>query len=141
VYPQHIARLAAYCHVVEVAEGGSAPYGVILFGDGYDGVTIPNTTENQQTFRQELVKARQLVEAVQKQGLMPDLPARTTVCHDCWLGWPRKHRRGITDTQLGGRELPAHRTKGEDQVIYHSICGDRFRWVPPHDLAVFKGLC
>lgn len=141
VYPQHVARLAAYCHVVEESEGGSAPYGVILFGNGYDGVTVPNSAENQQAFRNELMRARRLLQAVQKEGLMPDVPTRSTVCHDCWLGRPRMHRKGITDTHLDGQQLPAHRTRGEDQRIYHSICGDRFRWVPPHDRAAAKGLC
>ena len=105
-YPQHVARLAAYCHVVEKSEGGSAPYGVILFGNGYDGVTVPNSAENQQAFRNELVRARRLVQAVQKGGLMPDVPARSTVCHDCWLGRPRVHRPGITDTHLDGQTAP-----------------------------------
>ena len=141
VYPQNVARMAAYCHVIEKAEGSSAPYGIILFGNGYDGVTIPNSAGNQESFRQALTRARRLVEAVQTEGLMPDLPVRSTVCHACRLGLPRVYRKGITDTELDGRQLPAYRTRGEDRRVYHSICGDRFRWVPPHDVAAARGLC
>jgi hypothetical protein len=68
VYLQHIVRLTAYCHVVEKAEGNSAPYGVILFRDGYDGVTIPNSAENRELLCRELAEARRLLEAVQRRG-------------------------------------------------------------------------
>ena len=81
VFPQHIARMAAYCRVIEKAEGGSAPYGIILFGSGYDGVTVPNSDENRAAFRTALLRARRLVQAVQTGGLMPDIPSRSTVCH------------------------------------------------------------
>ena len=30
---QQVARVVAYCHLIETAEGGTSPYGVVLFGD------------------------------------------------------------------------------------------------------------
>jgi hypothetical protein len=76
-----------------------------------------------------------------KEGLIPDLPTRARICHDCQLGRPRVYKKGITDKHLDGQKYPAHRTRGEDRTVYHSICGDRFGWVPPHDRAIAKELC
>lgn len=138
--PQHAARMAAYCHLVETAEGGSAPYGIILFGSGYDGVTILNTDENREAFENALLRVRRMMEAVPIEGAPPEVPPRMTGCTGCHLGRPRVYRKGITDTVLDGRRLPPYRTRGKDRRLYHSKCGDRFRWVPPHERADEKGL-
>ena len=37
VNPQQVARMAAYCHLMEVAEKAESPYAVVLFGDGLRG--------------------------------------------------------------------------------------------------------
>ena len=34
---QQVARMAAYCHLMEVAEQALSPYAVVLFDDGYEG--------------------------------------------------------------------------------------------------------
>jgi hypothetical protein len=141
LYTQHFARMAAYCRLIETVEGGSAPYGVVLFGDGYVGVTIPSTEENRELFREALLDARRLVEATQTEGLTVDAPRRATLCHECHVGRPRAYRKGITDTMLDGERFPAYGTRGEDGRYYHSRCGDRFRWLPPHDRARRKRLC
>jgi hypothetical protein len=140
LYPQHLARMAAYGHLIEVAEGATVPYGVVLFGDGYEGITVPNSDEHGRIFEQGLHDARRLFEAVESAGVVPDIPQPTTVCHACPWGRPRVYRPGITDTELDGTRLPPYRTRGEDGRLYHSPCGDRFGWVPPHDRAAEKGL-
>jgi hypothetical protein len=141
LYPQHFARIAAYCHLIETAEGGEAPYGIVLFGSEYEGVTVPDVHENRAEFHFALHSARRLIEAAHSAGLMPDLPKPATACHDCPWGRPHVHVPGVTETSLGGKQLPPLRTRGTDKRLYHSECGDRFRWVPPHDRAREKGMC
>ena len=141
IYPQHRARIAAYCQLLEESEGGHSPYGVVLFGSGHDGLTVPNTAENRKSFADALRDVWKLMEDVQKGGLMPDIPKPASVCHDCPLGRSHAQRPGESETQLEGSVLQPYRTRGEDNIPYHSICGDRFRWVPPHDRAMERGLC
>ena len=141
IYPQHKARMTAYCRLLEESEGGQSPYGVVLFGYGYDGVAIPNTGEHRQLLAEGLRDTRQLLMDVTTAGLMPDIPRPANVCHNCPLGRPHSYRPGESETVLNGVQLPAYRTRGEDRRQYHSICGDRFRWVPPHDRAGEKRLC
>jgi len=139
--PQHFMRMVAYCQLIEVAEGGEAPFGIVLFGDGYDGATVPNLPAHQQVFEDLLVKARQVIRVVKEAQVSPDPPADRKPCEACPIGRPRTHRPGITDTVLEGRALKPYLTEGEDQRLYHSPCGDRFHWVPRHDRARAKGLC
>lgn len=140
LFPQHYARMAAYCHLLEVCEGAESPYGVILFGDGYEGVTIPNSSVNRDTFEEGLRKARRIVESLEKDNLIPGKPDRPVICHDCPVGRPHSHRKGRSETVLRGKRIPPFLTLGEDKRIYHSRCGDRFGWVPPHDRATRKKL-
>lgn len=140
VFPQHKARLAAYCHLVERSEGGHSPYGVILFGEGHDGITLPNTSGHRQLFHNAIRELRNLIHGVRKNGLMPDIPQNLNTCQNCPIGRPRVHRRGITETKLPTGTLPVYQTLGEDHRLYHSPCGDRFQWVPPHERAEEKGL-
>lgn len=141
IRPQHRARMAAYCHLVENAEGGESPYGVVLFGNGHDGITVPNTRESRELFENALRSVRQLIEDVKDSGTIPDAPSSASLCRACPLGRPRSHQRGKTETELDGRVYEPYRAQGEDDVWYHSTCGDRFGWLPPHDRAEEKGLC
>ena len=135
LHQQHLARMAAYCHLIETAEGHAAPYGIILFGSDYDGVTVPNTEANRHVLRTGLLEARQVIESNQ-----PAAPP-SSWCQRCPNGWPKVYRRRKTDTRLGGQEWPPVLTRGVDGRKYHSACGDRFGDVPRHERAKEKGLC
>lgn len=138
LYPQHFVRMAAYCRVIEQAEGGRSPYGIVLFGHGHDGCTVPNIEVHREKLREALAKARRLVDAVRKEGQTVEAPLSLAVCAGCHLGLPREHVPGKTEITINGRVLPAKCTKGADKKNYHSPCGDRFNWVPPHELAMAK---
>jgi hypothetical protein len=45
IFPQHVVRMAGYCHLIETCEGRESPAGIVLFGDSYRGVTLVNSTE------------------------------------------------------------------------------------------------
>ena len=139
LYPQHFVRMAAYCRLIAMCEGTEPPYAVVLFGDGYNGVAVPNDPGVHEALESRLDETRRLIQAVQSENLQP-APPNKSICHQCHLGCPRVHRSGHTDTVFSGSVIEPYRTRANDNRIYHSICGDRFRWVPPHDRAAEKEL-
>lgn len=140
LYPQHFVRMAAYCRVIEQAEGGRSPYGIVLFGQGHDGCTVPNIDAHRERLQEALATARRLIEAVRKDEQAVEPPSSLSVCSGCRLGLPREYVRGATEITANGRMLPVKCTKGADKKNYHSPCGDRFNWVPPHELAAKIGV-
>ena len=131
---QQIARVAAYCHLIETAEGGTSPYGVVLFGDDAHGMTVPNNPSNQQRFHQGLRDAREATRTASTAPLLvPTPPAQH--CQQCPLGNPRRYRTTGARMTSSLPETAVFRTRAKDGHLYHSPCGDFFRWVPPHKRA------
>jgi hypothetical protein len=128
---QHYARMAAYCHLVEVAEDKSAPYGIVLFADGYSGVTVPNSDNNAELFFDGLKRARQTIRSLRADPQGPDEPHDTGRCLRCPHGYP-------TVCKQSEAKRPTQGTNGR---LYRSPCGERFDWVPPHEVAAEKGIC
>lgn len=133
LYSQNYVRMAAYCHLVEksLGTGVESPYGVILFGHGLDGVAIPFTQQRRSDFIEALRAAR---EAIDKAGRRTDPgPADPSLCSRCCYGKPRVQVPAETESICNGVSLPvipAFTAKGQ---CLHSLCGDRFRWLPPHE--------
>ncbi len=136
--PQHIVRLAAYCHLIEACEGGQAPFGILLFADSYDGLIIPFTQGHRVQFERAMQKAREDLAVYQLGRFVPDRPQREA-CDGCRWGKPRVHRFGH-ETVLDGKSIAPRLTKGVNGRLYHSPCGDRFAWDPPHRKAVQLGI-
>ena len=147
LYPQHSARMAAYCHLLERCEGGKSPYGVILYTtylfrktEIYDGIAIPNAPSTRKRFHNALLEARRIITTESQSNSKQSMPKHTAACLSCPYGKPILYQQGKTDTQLNGVKLPAFLATDDDQMDYHSVCGDRFRWLPPHRRAKDKGL-
>ncbi len=144
LYPQHHARLAAYAHLLKTFEQVQVPYGVIMFGDSEEGVAVPITEYAVRVFEQGLADALRLVSTLARQPVVPDRPARLSLCAKCHLGRPRLYRPGKSETVLRGAVLEPFLTMArQTKKKYHSDCGDRygqFGWVPPHELAQAMGL-
>jgi hypothetical protein len=142
LYPQHFVRMAAYCHLVETCVGKKTPYGIIIFGRTYDGVAIPNSPASRKAFHDELVKARRVVTAAHRDDELPDAPApdRSNLCFECPIGRPTVWDGGDSDCQVRGVPVPVCPAKGVGRRLYHSRCGDRFGWLPPHIRAKEKEL-
>lgn len=136
---QHYARMAAYCRLIEKAEGGSSPYGIILFGNTYDGIAIPNNRGSRSAFNKGLRGAREII-TDKRRGRDPLPPRPETICNGCPLGKPFAYRPGESDNRPGRLNTTPYLVTGEDSRSYHSECGDRFRWIPPHQKAIAKGL-
>ena len=141
LYRQHYARIAAYCRLLEQAEGGRSPYGIILFGNSYDGIAISNDPRSRKVFHENLLAARATFRgaAGKKAKSMPK-PKVKTLCRGCKLGKPFVYRPGETEHYRFEKQLPVYDVEGDDERDYHSACGDRFHWIPPHDKAYDKGL-
>ncbi len=139
LYPQHFVRMAAYCHLIEASEGAESPYGIVLFEDGCDGMTVPYSTENRRAFHEALLRARLTIKTLGAEGREPDRPP-STVCRECPVGRPLCHVKGRTETVLNNATVKPYVTRGHDRRLYHSPCGDRFVWVPPYERARRKKL-
>ena len=142
--PQHEVRLSAYCDLIEKCTGGDAPFGVILFAGTSDCVIIPNNKTRQTTFERALRDALMFMEP-HKDGTPPTNSPTDNRCSACQHGKPRICQPGKSDTVLNGKPLSACtansvRPDGQFHGEYHSTCGDRFRWVPPHKEAVALGI-
>ena len=142
--PQHEVRLSAYCDLIEKCTGGDAPFGVILFAGTSDCVIIPNTKTRQTIYVRALRDALRFMEP-HKDGTPPTNPPTDNRCTACQHGKPRICQPGKSDTVLNGKPLSACtansvRSDGQFRGEFHSTCGDRFRWVPPHKDAVVLGI-
>jgi len=115
LYRQHFARIAAYAHLLERSEGATVPYGVILLGSSYRGLTVPIEPPSKKQFHDALLLARTVV----KGGPHQPPPHNTSLCRSCPWGKPMTNDRGRS---------------------YQSPCGQRYDWVPPHEKALRKGL-
>lgn len=134
LYPQHRARMAAYCQLIERTTGARSPYGIILLGNTFQGTTIPNSSENQQRFQQGVFAFRKMVRELKRERQIPAAPP-PGLCFHCPLGKPRVYRKGYTETYQAKKPLPPTLVRGRDRRRYHSACGDRFCWLPPHEKA------
>ncbi len=140
VHPQHVARMSAYCHLIEECEGADSPYGIVLFGQTFEGIAIPDSAANRDVLQSELLKARRVIRLSEQEGAAPPVPRKTSLCTDCRVGKPVVHRPGETEYRSHDALLPVHAVLGNDGRRYHSHCGDRFRWTPPHKKALRVGL-
>lgn len=139
LFRQHYARMAAYCHLIEKSEGALSPYGIILYADSYNGIAIANAPRSRKTFHEGLRNSRHIVKQADA-GRNPPMPANENRCKSCPIGKPFVYRSGKTETMRYGKALSVNGIEGIDNRVYHSPCGDRFWWVPPHEKAYDKGL-
>jgi len=140
IHFQHAVRIAAYAHLLETCERAKVPYGVIMYGDGYDGESVPLTPSAVRGVEEGLAAARQLIAEFEGTPFPPPPPKNQSVCRGCPLGRPRLWRPGRSTTMLGKVKLATFLTYGRNHKSYHSDCGDRYRWVPPHAKAIDLGL-
>lgn len=127
---QSIAKIMAYCHLLETCEGFDSPYGIVLMGDSYRGFAVPNRGTFPRIFHNALRELRTVVARVKRQGSDPSSPNEKRKCSDCPWGKPRLVTLRNPTTQ-NGRELKPHVLK-KWREKYHCDCGDRFHWKPLH---------
>lgn len=139
LFPQHIVRMAGYCHLIKTCERRQSPCGVLLFGNSYRGLTIPNTPTASEMLDTALDKAHEVLATEAKDGSCP-LPASLENCRGCPWGKPRRYRQDETDRNRLDELVPTYGKVASNKKLYHSSCGDRFQWIPPHEEAVRLGI-
>lgn len=105
LFRKHLARMAAYSHLIEKNERAQSPYGVVLFGSTLKGMTVPNAPGIRSVFHDGLVSTRRTIAALAGNGVPGEPPEH--ICKNCPLS-----RR--------------------DRATGLSECGTRFRWTPPN---------
>ncbi len=136
---QHRVRIAAYCQLVEQCEGSYAPYGIVLDPIGYAGTAIKITESLQHQLREELRRARQTISQARASAKQePSPPRNEEKCKLCPYG--KVH---ASDDQLHlnvrGEPSEVYGLESPSGKTFHSNCGDRFHWRPPHKTLLEQG--
>lgn len=126
---QHRVRAAAYCRLVQSAEGGRAPFAVLMFAGSFDCLIIPNSAASQTELELALADFGEFLEVYDNQRFIPAEPTDNR-CSGCPWGRPV----GFGEpTVLNDRAIPPIRIEGIRKGDFHCICGDRFNFVPRHN--------
>ena len=133
----HAVRLAAYCHLIEACETASSPFGIILYRGTYECDLIPITPELKALLRKSMESAATMLA---EYSVSPSHPPRpdANCCRHCPLGRPSRVRPGVSehkrfDEVLRPVPFDGLRSNGSVFAQFHSACGDRFHWCPPHE--------
>lgn len=136
--PYHRVRLAAYALLIEHAEDiEPVPWGIILEPHSMQAMAVRLGDEDKKHARKLVTNFQQVVGQLAF-GTTPAEP-EPSFCERCPYGRPRLYRAGRSDTKLYGKRLRPQISLDRGKRSYHSTCGDRFEWVPPHELAFKKG--
>jgi len=139
LHPKHLAKVAAYCHLLQVVENYESPYALVLKENSLEGVAIPNSARSRRIFHEALRSARNTINnAVANKGTSP--PEQASLCVGCPFGKPLRFKPGITDGLQVRISLKIFVLGDKQEVIHHCLCGDRFKWMPPHKETLEKGL-
>lgn len=139
IYPQHFVRMAAYCLLLQRQTNGVARYGVVLQAGTFDCVAIKFNRESFDLLSLNLIDARRARRNYTQLEQAPPAP-KTWLCRQCSFGRPMPVDSVASFTLREQAGLPAYANIGADGVRYHCHCGDRFRWVPPHQQVVELGI-
>ncbi len=131
ILPQHIVRVMAHCHLIEATEGASSPFAVVLFGNTYQGLTVPNTNENRERFYTALERVRRMIVESDAGERQPPEPVTGNVCSACHFGHPRPIALEDKTKRYDEPLDPVLFHNGKK--VFHCDCGDRFNWKPKHD--------
>lgn len=129
---QHRLRVAAYCHLIEACEGSQSPYGIALDPRGYSGTAIKITDELRSLTSKHVAHARETINrAVAAQRHDPAPPRNEDKCRNCPFG-RAAHAETDLRVDVRGQNVETYPLTSPEGKEFHSLCGDRFHWRPPH---------
>lgn len=137
--PTHFSRLAAYCHLIRVCENAETPFGLVLLGNTYKVIAVPIDSKDQRNAVRLAEEAHRVILSARQRRYRTKKPKTESHCSGCPHGEPREFSEGESKTILYGISIPPFSPRGKYDDVYHSPCGDRFRWVPPHKFAEVVG--
>ena len=129
--PQHIVRVMIHCHLIGMSEGATVPFAIILFGNSYQGTTVPNNRKHREQFYDALRRVRAMLLEARTGQADPSEPRTKSICRACPYGRSRPVSRGERTLSHGHPLTPLRLIRG--QSVRHCDCGDRFDWMPPHE--------
>jgi len=136
--PPQRARLTAYAYLLHQVQRSQSDWAIVLFKGSYEGVAIPIDQSMLAMLAQGIKNARAILKEYASDSEYAPRPARETApCVNCRFGKPTtsdepSRFRGVPVTPFYSQSVNGRQ--------YHCICGDRFRWVPPHRDAKELGL-
>lgn len=132
VHPKHLAKAAAYCFLLQTVGLAESPYALVLKEGSFEGTLVPYNPRSRMVFHNGLRRAREVLRA-QKAGQSPSPAERDSYCETCPHGKAKLFQPGFSEHRANGFPLPIVVISDDGKVLYHSHCGDRFDWVPPHE--------
>jgi hypothetical protein len=139
LHPKHLAKAAAYCHLLQTAETLESPYALVLKEGTLEGVAIPYNARSRRLFHDALRLARLTIQDA-ADGQNPAPPEQISLCSGCPFGEPHRYQPVSIEEKQERTALPMYVLLSKSKTIYHSHCGDRFEWIPPHKNAERLGL-
>ncbi|MCA9063856.1 MAG: hypothetical protein KDA96_12375 [Planctomycetaceae bacterium] len=139
IYPQHFVRIAAYCLLLQRQTNGIARYGLVLQAGTFDCVVIKFNRESFDLLALNLIDARRIMRNYDQLEQAPP-PPRAQLCRKCPFGRPRSVDTAESLKMREQTGLVAYANIGADGRRYHCHCGDRFRWMPPHQRVMELGI-
>jgi len=129
---QHRVRIGAYCGLIEACTASQSPYGIVLNPTGYAGTAIKLTDELRALTAQHVERARSVIERASRSAHQdPPPPRNEEKCRHCPYGKTRPTEPELP-TNVRGESVEPYPLNSTDGNTYHSLCGDRFHWRPPH---------
>ena len=136
--PKHFVRMHAYCHLIKKSTGKNSPCGIIVFAGTLDAIAINFQKDEaaDHKLNEALFFARQNL-AEFKEHEKVGVPA-THTCIRCRFGRPKLYRLEPGAALRNGKSVrpTLHKIVVEGEAkTFHSVCGDFFKWIPPHETA------
>jgi hypothetical protein len=136
--PPQMARLVAYAYLLNRVQHAQSDWVIVLFDTSYEGLAVPITESMLNTFADGLRAARAQLGQYHDDADYKPKPARDGMpCIRCPHGKPKSP---IKPESFRGAVIAPFVTESPRGVPFHCPCGDRFRWVPPHEQAEALGL-
>ncbi|MEM7785873.1 MAG: hypothetical protein AAF623_21170, partial [Planctomycetota bacterium] len=139
LYPQHFIRMKAYCHLIEQNMGFDSRCGIVVFSGTLKAIAIKFLDDDfyQERMEDAVERAHEAISS--KNAKSPS----SNICRNCHLGRLRTYRAGTQVISRDGRQINprlnsvVHHGKRKEM---HSVCGDFFEWVAPHQNAIDQKL-
>ena len=134
---QHYIRMRAYCDLIEQSTNYRSICGIVLFAGSQNAVAMKfwESQESDASLQESLFLAGNTIQEFdQKNDINAPSPA---LCSNCHYGCPRIYNLGnATKSRTGQNVRPKLTQHEKSNRSYHSVCGDFFQWLPPHEKVV-----
>ncbi|MBY0587213.1 PD-(D/E)XK nuclease family protein [bacterium] len=137
VFEKHCMRLAAYAVLLETTDHVQSPYGLVFLNDDHRGLAVPITQHDKDSVHEAAERFRLLLKQMDAGEAEPARPENESHCRTCPYGQP-VHLNDSEESQLNADGQDVFVILDHSDRRFHSNCGNRFRWIPPHAKAMHR---